>query len=105
MLIIKGIESLIGETIGLGYHIEGIVTKPNSYEFLIEGERKIWLPTMHAPRMRKEQRTITLSRVRPVLDGWVFFLDKEHILTISDTALRDKIEFICTLQRVIRMVN
>jgi hypothetical protein len=104
MLIIKGIESLIGETIGLGYHIEGVITTPNSYEFLIEGERKIWLPIMNAPQMRKEQRTITLSRVRPVLDGWVFFLDKEHILTISDTALRDKIEFICTLQRALKML-
>ena len=105
MLTIKGIDSMIGETIGLGYHIEGIVTKPTVYEFLIQGERKIWLPHMNAPQMRTEQRTITLSRVRPVLDGWVFFLDKEHILTISNTALRDKIEFICTLQRALRMVN
>ena len=104
MLIIKDIESLIGETIGLGYHIEGVITKPTAYEFLIEGERKIWLPTMSAPRMRKEQRTITLSRVRPVLGGWVFFLDKEHILTIHTDTLKDKTGLIATFQQALKML-
>lgn len=102
MLIIKDIESLIGETIGLGYHIEGVITKPTAYEFIIQKDRMISLPFMAGSRMTKEQRTITLSRVRPVLGGWLFFLDKEHILTISNTALSDKIEFICTLQRALK---
>ncbi len=105
MLTIKGIESLIGETIGLGYHIEGIVTKPTTYELIIQKDRVIHLPFMGGPKVTKEERMITIDRVREVFEGWGFYVDGEHILTISDTALRDKIEFICTLQRAIRMVN
>ena len=105
MLIIERVDSMIGETIGMGYHIERIVTKPTSYEFIISKERKIWLPHMNAPRMTREERTITLSRIREVLGGWVFVLDKEHILTIHTDTLKDKKGFIATLGEAIRLMN
>ena len=104
MLIIERVDSMIGETIGMGYHIEGIVTKPTSYEFIVQRDRKIWLPHMNAPRITKEERMIILSRVREVLGGWVFFLDKRHILTIHTDTLKDKKGFIATLGEALKML-
>jgi len=105
MLIIKEIESLIGETIGLGYHIEGVITKPTSYEFLIQRDRVIQLPFMGGPKITKEERMITINRVNTALGGWVFYMDGKHLLTINTNTIRDKIGFIATLQEALRMVN
>jgi hypothetical protein len=105
MLTINGIDSMIGEGIGLGYRIEGVITKPNQYEFHLQRERKIWLPTMNGPRYQTESTHIQLNRIQTVLGGWFFSINGKGLLTIHTDTIRDKTAFVATLQEALRLVN
>jgi hypothetical protein len=105
MLTIKGIDSMIGEGIGLGYHIESILTKPNRYEFHLQREKKIWLPIMASPHYQTESIHIQLNRIQTLLGGWFFSINGKGILTIHTDTIRDKTAFVATLGEALRLVN